>query len=383
MTKASGIMKRAERAAPHPPSTQVQGQGLDPTMRSPGQEAQRPPHPRARLPLTAGTTIASHYRLERKVGSGGMGEVWAAEHLTIHMRVAVKVLLEGATCNPEIAARLEREAVLLGRTHGCHVARVIDFVHDEMYGPVLVTEFVEGSSLAEVIKTPLTVEQAIDLGIDLATGVSELHRANVVHRDLKPANVIVRTTEGGELRSAIIDLGVGHVMHESTRAEGGELSALTGGDTIVGTLEYMPPEQLLCCAEVTAVADIYAMGALLLRAVSGHNVFGVLDRADLVHAKLTREAPPLETGRLDPLAEGLAAVVNRALSRSPAGRYQSAEEMRADLCRLRDERDRTTQSDQSPSSDLEASRRRVGGAASAALQLAREVSRRVLAAMIA
>jgi eukaryotic-like serine/threonine-protein kinase len=292
--------------------------------------------PPARPPLAAGHVVAGRYRLDHRVGAGGMGEVWAAEHVTIHMRVAVKVLLSRALEVPEIVARFEREAVLLGRLQSDHVPRVIDFLVDDVYGPVLVTEFVEGESLAQVVKSPVTVEQVIDLGIDLATGVAELHHASVVHRDLKPGNVILRPLSDGSTRAVIIDLGVSRLVHEIA-APDADVVEITTGDAVVGTLEYMAPEQILRCGEVTAAADLYALGALMFRAVTGANVFGTgLDKMELVRAKLSREAPPLSTGRRDPTARGLASVVARALESSPVRRYQSAEELRADLCRLRD-----------------------------------------------
>jgi serine/threonine-protein kinase len=381
MKEASNIVKEVESATFRPvhahSATAV-------TMRSPGQGGPDDHvDPSAPRPLRAGDVLAGHYRLERKVGTGGMGEVWAAEHLTIHMRVAVKVLLDRARRDPDIRARFEREAVLLGRTHGCHVARVIDFASDPVYGPVLVTEFVEGASLAEVLKTPLDVEHAIELAIDLAAGLAELHRARVVHRDLKPANVILRATEEGGLQAVLIDLGVSHTV-EGEPGGGADLSPLTGSDVVVGTLEYMPPEQILCSAKVTPAADIYAFGALLVRAVTGRNVFGPdLDRVDLVHAKLTRDAPPLETGRQDPLALGLAAIVRRTLERSPSKRYASADELRAALCHLRDAHDHECDAVPAdpPSREPAEGKSGVTSAASAAVQLAREVSRRVLAMM--
>jgi serine/threonine protein kinase len=296
--------------------------------------ASKPPE---RPVLAAGQVLGGRYRLERRVGSGGMGEVWAAEHVAIHMRVAVKVLLARTLAVLEIVARFEREAVLLGRLQSDHVPRVIDFLVDDVYGPVLVTEFVEGKSLAKVLELPLTVEQVVDLGIDLTTGIAELHHASVVHRDLKPGNVILRPLSDGRTRAVIIDLGVSRLVHEIAGTPDADMVEITTSDNVVGTLEYMAPEQILHCGDVTAAADLYALGALMFRAVTGGNVFGAgMDKMELVRAKLTREAPALATGRRDPVACGLASVVARALESRPVRRYQSAEELRADLYHLRD-----------------------------------------------
>src|ERR1700722_17072550 len=130
--------------------------------------------------LAVGTVLDGRYRLERRVGAGGMGEVWAAQHLALGMKVAVKTLLPHARQVPEIASRFQREAVLLVRATGDHLPRVLDYLPDGPHGPVLVTEFVEGESLTDALKRRrLSVEEALDLGIDLATGLAELHRAGV------------------------------------------------------------------------------------------------------------------------------------------------------------------------------------------------------------
>jgi serine/threonine-protein kinase len=266
-----------------------------------------------------------------------MGEVWSAEHVTLHRKVAVKVLLSHARQVPEIVARFKREALLLARTRSEHVPRAIDFTTDDTFGPVLVTELVEGQPLSDLLKTPLSVEEAIDVGIALATGIADLHRAHVVHRDLKPSNVILTRNADGARRAFIIDLGVSRWMKdEQELSDDPELSAITLGENVVGTLEYMPPEQLLQCRDVTAAADLYAIGAVLARAVLGRHIFGAIpDRVKLVKTKLTTDAPRLETGRDDSTALGLSAVVRRLLERDPENRYASAEALCDDLRALR------------------------------------------------
>jgi eukaryotic-like serine/threonine-protein kinase len=287
--------------------------------------------------LTAGCVLAEKYLLIEKVGAGGMGEVWSAEHVTLHMVVAVKVLLPHSLHVAEVVARFKREALLLARTRSEYVPRALDFATDAIFGPILVTELVEGESLSDLLKVPLSVENVIELGIALATGISDLHLSHVVHRDLKPSNVILTTSADGRRRAVILDLGVSRWVNEERELdEGSEISAITVGDNVVGTLEYMPPEQLLRCGGVTAAADIYALGAILARAVLGRHIFGVIqDRVELVKTKLTTDAPALETGRNDRAADGLVAVVRRALERDTANRYASAEHLRQDLEALR------------------------------------------------
>ncbi len=294
-----------------------------------------PPCSSGRPGLAPGAVVGGHFWLLRRVGSGGMGEVWAAEDTTRHVKVAVKLLLQRTSQVPEIVARFEREALLLGRLSSEHAPRLIEYIIDPVYGPLLVTELVEGQSLLDVIKTPLSIEQAVELAIDLASGLAELHRASVIHRDLKPGNVILRPSSDGKTRAVMIDFGVSRLVHEPD--EEIELADITTSDGVVGTVEYMAPEQILCCGQVTESADLYSLGTLLFRAVTGAHVFGPgLDRLELVRTKLTTEAPPLPTDRQDPFARGFVKVLARALERNPRERYSSADELRADLVRLRD-----------------------------------------------
>jgi serine/threonine-protein kinase len=273
--------------------------------------------------------------VSRKVAAGGMGEVWEGTHATTGIRVAMKTLLPDAATNREMALRFRREAELLARVRSDRVARVVDFVVDPAHGPVLITEFIEGRSLAEVIESDrLSIEDAVRLGIDVAQAVRELHGARIVHRDLKPANVIVQSLGGGRTRAILVDLGVSRLV--ATCADGeDDLTALTKTEIIVGTFGYMAPEQILSARDVTEAADVYALGAILFRMVAGRPVFGQLSRVELLRTKLLSPAPRVRTGRADPVARGFERVVARALERDLRLRYPSMDAMLVDLTRLR------------------------------------------------
>jgi hypothetical protein len=283
-------------------------------------------------PLSAGLVIGGRFRAHHRIASGGMGGVWVGEHVDIGFRVALKVLLPHLVTNPEMAARFRREAVLLGRIRSDRVVRVVDFLTASPQGPVLVMDLVDGSPLQQILKTRrLGVEEAIELGIDIAAALREIHAAHIVHRDVKPANVIMKPSEGA--RAVLVDLGVSRLLGDAGEAP--DLTEITSMDRAVGTFEYMAPEQVLGSRSVTAGADLYSLGAILFRAVSGRNVFGALHGGDLVRTKLSAEPPPLDTGRRDRAATGLQTIVARALSPSPADRYEAAEEMLLDLSHLR------------------------------------------------
>jgi serine/threonine protein kinase len=286
------------------------------------------PHP--------GMSVAGRFRIERRVASGAMGEVWQGVHCDLQLRVAIKTLRKDMIANHEVVARFTREAFLLGRIQSDHVVRVLDFASDRRLGPVLVTEFVDGPSLASMLEARrLSVEEGVDLAIDLLGGLRELHRARIVHRDVKPANVLMRSLGDGEQRAVFVDLGVSRLVPDDSRLEDC-LTEITTADRAVGTIEYMAPEQILSSRNVTAAADLYAVGAILYRAVSGQHAFSELHGVDLMKRKLSTAAPPLRTGRTDPVAKGFEEVVARALAAPPGERYEVADEMLADLSLLRD-----------------------------------------------
>ncbi|MFO0757120.1 MAG: protein kinase [Byssovorax sp.] len=289
------------------------------------------------MDLTPGAVIAGRYKVERKIGAGGMGEVWVGEHRTVGSKVAVKTLLSAAALNHEVVARFKREAYILGRIRSDHVARVVDFVADDVYGLVLVMEFVDGDPLSRVLQEKtLSIEETIDLGVDIASALRDLHDAHIVHRDLKPGNIILQKLPGDRWRAVVVDFGVSRLISD-TDSNDEEITGITRADMAVGTIEYMAPEQILNSRAVTSASDIYATGAILYRAVAGRHVFGnIASDAELAQKKLMTEPPPLALTRGDKLATGLAAVVTKALKRRPAERYKTADDLLKDLLPLRD-----------------------------------------------
>jgi eukaryotic-like serine/threonine-protein kinase len=287
------------------------------------------------MDITPGAVVAGRYRAERRIGSGGMGEVWIADHAAVGLKVALKTLLPAASVDHEVVARFKREAYLLGKIRSDHVARVLDFVSDDTHGLVLVMEYVEGQSLASILQHQrLTIDETIELGVDVLSALVDLHRAHVVHRDLKPGNILMRPLPDGRQRAVVVDFGVSRLV--SAGSEEDSITGITKADMALGTLEYMAPEQILNSRDVTAVSDLYAVGALLYRAVAGKHVYGSATDSELAHKKLLEDPPALSTGRSDAVGRGLEAVVNRALKRRPANRYATAAEMLTDLSAVRD-----------------------------------------------
>ena len=288
------------------------------------------------MDLSPRAVIAGRYRVDTKVGAGGMGEVWLGEQVGTGVKVAVKTLLPAAAMHHEVIARFKREAYILGKIDSDNVARVVEFVPDDTYGLVLLMEFVEGDPLSRLLhERTLTVEEGVDLAYGLAGALKDLHAANIIHRDLKPGNIIMAPTPDGRRRAVVVDFGVSRVMSNKDVEEDEELTGITRADMAVGTIEYMAPEQILNSRNVTPGSDIYAAGAMLFRSCAGRHVFGALSSdAELAQKKLTTESPPLPLNRDDKLAEGFAKVVAKMVKRRPSERYKTADEVLADLAPL-------------------------------------------------
>jgi serine/threonine-protein kinase len=290
--------------------------------------------------ISSGEVVAGRYRATRRIASGAMGEVWEGVHRTLGHRVALKVLRRESLACTEVVRRFTREAFLLARIESDHVVRVIDFVARSKHGPVLVMEMVEGESLAEVVaRERVSVEDAVDIAIDVTRALRAIHERKVIHRDVKPGNIMLRRTEDGRREAVLVDFGVGRLVDDpepdgavTFHVDGEEL---TTADRIVGTVEYMAPEQIVSCQTAEASVDIYAVGAVLHRAVWGHHPFDDLHGADLLRAKLDRPTPSIRLERKDPVAARLATIVALALASRPRDRFQSASELLGALVALR------------------------------------------------
>ncbi|MBK9264871.1 MAG: serine/threonine protein kinase [Polyangiaceae bacterium] len=287
-----------------------------------------------------GAMIGGKYRLERKIAEGGVGEVWIAIDQKSR-RVAIKRLLPETAKDRELVARFRREAVLLGKLHSEHVSQVIEQITDPKFGLLLVMEFVDGESLADLLdrRRRLPVPEVIAIGIDIARAIGVLHEANIIHRDLKPENVIMRRLPGGAAKAVLIDFGFARLdpHGQGKRPNDEALTGITRADTMLGTVAYMAPEQVLNSRDVGRAADVYALGAILYRAMSGRHAFGDVDDVAYARAKLDGEAPPLIADRSSPVAAAVAKIIMRALKRRPVERYDRIEMMLKELVAVRDE----------------------------------------------
>ncbi|HYG69095.1 MAG TPA: serine/threonine-protein kinase, partial [Anaeromyxobacteraceae bacterium] len=253
----------------------------------------------------------------RRLGGGGMGTVYLCEHVLLRRRVAVKVLRDELVRDPELVERFRNEAVAASRIGGDHVVDVLDLGRTADGAYYYVMEALDGRSLGAVLREdgPLQVGRALGLVAQVCRALSAAHARGVVHRDLKPENVFVVVGDDGAERAKVIDFGISRVD-----APGGG-GRLTRAGAIIGTPEYMSPEQ----AAGTAVdhrADVYGTGVLLYELLTGAlPLEGETPLATLV-AHQSRIPDPPSTRRAG-IPPDVDAVVLRALAKRPEDRFDS------------------------------------------------------------
>jgi serine/threonine protein kinase/Tol biopolymer transport system component len=271
----------------------------------------------------------SHYRIEERLGVGGMGEVYRARDEKLGRDVALKVLPSGALADEEARRRFRKEATVLARLSHPHIASLFDFDSEDGID-FLVMELVVGPTLEqELRKGPLPEKEVIRLGAQLARGLVAAHEQGVIHRDLKPSNL--QLTSDGLLK--ILDFGVAHLERGPAAAASGEATATeTAAGAVLGSPPYMAPEQLLG-KSVDARTDLYAAGACLYELATGKRPYGDKRGPQLTEAIL-HEAPALPRTANGLISPGVEAVILKCLDKDPGLRYQTAKELLVDLERL-------------------------------------------------
>jgi serine/threonine-protein kinase len=267
-----------------------------------------------------GHILAGTYRITGPLGEGGMGRLYEAEHVRTGRRYAVKVILDAWSGRPDLLERFDREARATSRIRSTHVVEVVDVLRTPDGRPCMVCERLEGEDLEKILaqRKKLPLAEAIDLTRQACLGLAAAHEAGVIHRDLKPSNLfLARTPEGGRVLK-ILDFGVAKVGD----GEGG----LTRTGAVVGTPAYMAPEQARGAAAVDARGDIYALGAVLYRMLTGRAPYAGSDASSTLVALLERE--PTRPRRLDgDIPEGVELLVQSAMARDPAERPATAAEL--------------------------------------------------------
>ena len=259
------------------------------------------------------------YQIQKILGRGGMGTVYEAVDPHINRKVAVKTMIQGLAESPDLRARFLREAQAAGGLRHRNIVTVYDLGEDKGQ-PYIAMEFIEGTDLERIIQNrePHSLEWKIDVLRQVCAGLGYAHRNGIVHRDIKPANI--RVTSDGEVK--IMDFGIAHLQS----------STMTKSGLVMGTVHYMAPEQVEG-HKVDHRADIFAVGAIAYELIAHRKPFEG-ESLTAVMFKITRERPDPAPLANTPFSPGIEASVMKALARDPAARYQSLDEMHADLDRL-------------------------------------------------
>src|SRR5262245_15581503 len=276
-----------------------------------------PPPPPPHAPT--GELLAGRYQLDRRIGQGGMAEVWVATDIDLDRKVAVKWLRSTLATDPVVTERFRREAIAVARLSHANIVGVHDvFVHDGRQAVVM--HLVDGKSLRQLLDTQkrLGPELTIHIGAAIAGALDEAHRAGFVHRDVKPGNILV-TSDG---RVLLTDFGIAKGLSP-------EDEDLTSDNVMMGTAKYLSPEQVRG-RRLDGRADLYSLALVLYECLAGRVPFLGETDADTALARLQRD--PTDLGHLRPtLPIGLVNLIHRTLARNPAHRPQTGSELRAAL----------------------------------------------------
>jgi Tol biopolymer transport system component len=281
------------------------------------------------MPLQPGLRLGP-YEILSPLGAGGMGEVYRARDTRLDRTVAIKVLPASLSDDGERRERFEREARAVSALNHPNICTLHDIGHQDGVD-FLVMELVDGESLEDrLTKGPLPLAEVLRLGTEIADALSRAHRQGIVHRDLKPANVMLTKT-GAKL----LDFGLARV--DAPPGPSASVSflptqhqkALTQAGTVLGTFQYMSPEQLEG-RDADARTDIFAFGALLYEAVTGHKAFESKSQASLISAIMAGTPPPMSSVQ-PTIPPALERVIHKCLAKDPDDRWQTAQDLAAEL----------------------------------------------------
>ncbi len=273
----------------------------------------------------AGAIVAGKYRIRRVVGAGSMGVVCEAEHLEIGKRLAIKLIDASLAGMKDIAARFRQEARAASLVESQHIVQVFDVGADDTLGLYLVMEFLTGEDVAKLLQHEkrLPPDVAVRIAVQVARGLAKAHEAGVVHRDLKPANIFLCDREDDEPLVKILDFGISKVI-DASRAE--SKLKLTRAGTVVGTPQYMSPEQAQGFS-VDERTDVWALGLVLYEMLAGRPAYLELATYEQFIIHLVQH-PPDPLRLVAPWVPApLAQVVHEAIEHDIKQRIQSCAEL--------------------------------------------------------
>ena len=274
-----------------------------------------------------GTTLAGKYRIDARLNEGGMGTVYRGCHVLMDKVVAIKVLRPSLAADEKIVARFSREARAASRIAHPNALSVTDFGEDESGHVFLVMEFLSGQTLKQLIREEgdLPLHRVVDITRQIVDALNAAHSQGVVHRDLKSDNIMLLDTMTGD-HAKVLDFGIAKI----NEPDGVIDTNLTAPNLVIGTPQYMSPEQCAQDSEIDSRSDIYSLGVILYEMLVGHVPFSG-DSPTMVMMKHLQEPVPSVLDERNDLPPAVARVVARAMAKVPDNRYQTVAELIEDL----------------------------------------------------
>jgi len=268
-------------------------------------------------------TLAGKYRIEKLIKRGGMGAVYRGKHVLMEKTVAIKVLRPSLAADPDVVARFSREAKAASRISHPHAVSVTDFGEAENGVVFLVMEYLDGRTLKEIIRHegPMSLERVVEIIRQVAGALDAAHAGGVIHRDLKSDNIMLVRHNGDEW-AKVLDFGIAKIR----LPEGVHDPDLTAPDLVIGTPQYMSPEQCSEARTIDSRSDVYSLGVIVFEMLAGKVPFSG-ESATSIMMKQVQEAPPSLLASRRDLPVGLEGVIQRALAKQPANRFQTASEL--------------------------------------------------------
>jgi len=280
-----------------------------------------------------GQTVG-HYRILSLIGEGGMGRVYLAEDTKLHRKVSLKFLSTTVTQDNERLRRFEQEARAASALNHPNIITIHEIGEEDGHH-FIATEFIEGQTLRERLRSPLDLDEALEIAIQVASALVAAHRVNIVHRDIKPENIMIRRDDG---LVKVLDFGLAKVIAPTREANRLDLEAATHRNTapgvVMGTVAYMAPEQARG-EIVDGRTDIWSLGVVLYEMIAGASPFVAGTSNEIISAILSKQAAPPLTRYSREVPDRLEDIVEKALTKKRDERYQTSKDLLIDLKRLK------------------------------------------------